>query len=79
MSNFFEDLKRYFKTTPKEEILRVWEKSIQMDSVGVTVEEFLMSSHNYYYRFSSVPNKNCIKYLNNNLKPEVNFGFFYIN
>ncbi len=79
MNNFFEDLKKYLEETPKEKIFSVWEKSAGMDSVGVSVEKFLVNSYSYHPIFSNSPNIDCIEYLNNNLKPEVVFGFFYIN
>ena len=40
-SNFFEELKNYFKTTPKEKVLEDWAKSDEFDnvSIGETIEE----------------------------------------
>ena len=39
--NFVEVLKQYLETSPREEILKVWEKSEKCDSVGITVYEYL--------------------------------------
>jgi hypothetical protein len=41
MDNFLEELKKYFKETPKDKILEDWSKSEEFDNVGPTVEEFL--------------------------------------
>lgn len=40
-NNFLEELKEYFRTTSKEQILADWEKSQEYDKVGPTVDEFL--------------------------------------
>jgi hypothetical protein len=40
-NNFFESLKKYFKTTPHEEVMASWERSKQFDKVGPTVDGFL--------------------------------------
>lgn len=44
--NFYQELKKYFETTPREKVLEDWEKSKHFDSVGPTVEEFLTNSIN---------------------------------
>lgn len=76
MSNFFEDLKKYFSETPKNEILEVWTKSAELDSIGVSVDEFLLNSHHQYYVYSSDPNITCLGYLTDNLNPKFTSGFF---
>ena len=40
-NNFYEALKHYFNTTPKDKVLEDWDKSSEYDKIGVTVEEFL--------------------------------------
>jgi hypothetical protein len=40
-NNFYEELKEYFKNTPKKKVLEDWEKSKEFDSVGPTIGEFL--------------------------------------
>lgn len=40
-SNFYEDLKEYFKVTPREKVLEDWDKSKEFNEVGPTVDEFL--------------------------------------
>jgi hypothetical protein len=40
-NNFYEELKHYFETTPREKVLDDWNKSAEFDKIGPTVEEFL--------------------------------------
>lgn len=42
-NNFFEELKTYFENTPKEEILKEWEKTKEFDNVVPTVDVFFLS------------------------------------
>lgn len=76
MNNFFEDLKKYFAETPKNEILEVWAKSAEMDNIGVSVDEFLINSKHQYYMYSNDPDINCLGYLTDNLNPKFTSGFF---
>jgi hypothetical protein len=39
--NFYEDLLKYFETTPREKVLEDWNKSAHLDNVRPTVNEFL--------------------------------------
>jgi hypothetical protein len=41
MNNFYEDLKKYFETTPREKVLEDWAKSKEFNTVGITMDEFL--------------------------------------
>ena len=41
MSDFLEELKDYFKNTPREQIEADWKKSEKWDEVGITVDELL--------------------------------------
>jgi hypothetical protein len=41
INNFYEELKHYFETTPREKVLEDWNKSAEFDKIGPTVEEFL--------------------------------------
>jgi len=43
--NFYEKLKEYFKTTPREKVLEDWNKSAHLDNVGPTIDEFLENSN----------------------------------
>ena len=40
-NNFYEGLKHYFETTPREKVLEDWNKSAEFDKVAPTIEEFL--------------------------------------
>jgi hypothetical protein len=46
-NNFLEELKEYFRTTSKEQILADWEKSKEFDNIGPTVDEFLVNTQKY--------------------------------
>lgn len=50
MSNFYEELKKYFENTAKEKILSDWEKTKHLDDVGPTVDE-------YFNYFNYINNK----------------------
>jgi hypothetical protein len=40
-SDLISKLKEYLKNTPREEVLKDWNKSSECDSVGQTIEEYL--------------------------------------
>ena len=42
--NFYEKLKEYFNTTPREKVLNDWNKSAEFNKVGPTVDEFIENS-----------------------------------
>ena len=48
MSNFVDELKKYIQSTPLSKIKEVWDKSIESDEVGPTVEEFLSNHQSIY-------------------------------
>jgi hypothetical protein len=39
--NFYEQLKNYYKTTPKEQVLEDWSESQEFDKIGPTMEEVI--------------------------------------
>lgn len=41
MEDFTKKLKEYFDTTPREEVLKEWEKSSEYANIGPTVEEYM--------------------------------------
>ena len=45
--NFQEKLVEYFNNTPREKILEDWDKSVEYDKIGPTMEEFLESKQDY--------------------------------
>lgn len=77
MSNFFEELKKYFEVTPREKVLEDWAKSAELDKVGPTVEEFLLNTNQYYQIFSEEPLGFSLSE-NNVYSPKFTSGFFYV-
>jgi hypothetical protein len=45
-NNFFEKLKQYFETTPREKVLEDWDKSTEYNKVGPTIDDFLNNINN---------------------------------
>lgn len=41
MENVYGELKKYFNTTPKEQLQKDWEKLKKYNEIGPTVEEYL--------------------------------------
>ncbi len=41
MNNIFEELKKYFSSTPQNEVLKDWESTKADDAVGPTLSEFI--------------------------------------
>ncbi len=76
MSNFFEELKKYFENTPHDKIVADWAKSEEFDKVGPTVEEFLISSQQYYV-YTNDPNNWCPENNNNQISPKFTSGFLF--
>jgi hypothetical protein len=75
MSNFLEELKKYFETTPQNKILEDWAKSEQYDEIGPTFEEFVKNSQQYYV-CSEAPDDGCLQVITNDLSPKYSSGFF---
>ncbi len=48
MSTLLEDLRKYFKETPQQQITSDWARSEKYDSAGPSVDEFIESSRKYY-------------------------------
>lgn len=78
MSNFFEELKKYFEVTPPEKLLKDWDKSVEFDNIGPTIDEFLSNSKCYFV-CSSDPNDQCQQSILNNFSPKFSSGFFLTN
>ena len=67
--NFQEKLVEYFNNTPREKILEDWDKSVEYDKIGPTMEEFLESKQDYKKlskkfteTLNSIPDDVLIKY-----------------
>lgn len=65
MNNFFEDLRKYFESTPRKQVLKDWAKSKEFDKVGPTVDEFLENNKN-------IKNDNTTNNSNNSLPHRAN-------
>lgn len=76
MNNFFEELKKYFHDTPRDQVLEDWAKSEKFDEVGPTVEEFLRNTKQHYKVHSEEPLDVGIYFTNDNLNPKFTSGFF---
>jgi hypothetical protein len=80
MNSFFEELKKYFETTPQDKILEDWAQTEAFDNVGISVEEFLETSRFYYPVFTNAPNEEWLQYMfSDNLSPKFSSGFFITN
>jgi hypothetical protein len=77
MSNFFEELKKYFEVTPRDKVLEDWAKSAEFDNVGPTVEAFLHNINQYYQIHSEEPLGVCLIGINE-YDPKFTSGFFYL-
>lgn len=72
-TNFLEELKKYFNSTPAEKVLSEWNKSKEYDAVGPTMDEFL--SHTQWHYKLCLPDSGTEYNINLNKKPDF-FGFF---
>lgn len=82
MSNFLEELRKYFEVTPKKTIFEDWAKyNTQENNVGLTVGEFLKHYNSNLYEFQSISphGKSSPQFSIAYSKPEETSGFFYLN
>jgi hypothetical protein len=78
MSNFLEELKKFFEDIPQEVIFEKWAKyDTEENNVGPTVEEFLTHCHLYQLR-SNTPPDSLQSFLKSPLSPKFSSGFLYI-
>ena len=77
MGNLVERLREYFAETPKNEILKSWEKSLISDSVGPTVVEYF-ENIKYWQLKGHEPISTNFSYETNDINPEYTSGFFLI-
>ena len=76
-NNFFEELKKYFENTPREQVLADWAKSEAFTQVGPSVAEFIMHTKKYYYSNLVDPIESDINFTNANFNPEFSSGFLF--
>jgi hypothetical protein len=83
MSTLLEDLRKYFKETPQQQIASDWAKSEKYDDAGPSVDEFIESSRKYYYAVEChVANNNSSQIQFNNILINPKFlpsGLFFLN
>ncbi len=48
MENLVENLKKYFETTSREQVLKDWEETKEFDQVGPTMDDFLSQTNAYF-------------------------------
>lgn len=75
-NNFFEELKKYFQNTPREQILEDWARTEKFDELGPTVEEFITNTQQYHKVRLEDPLDTEVHFSNDNLSPEFTSGFF---
>jgi hypothetical protein len=74
MDNLLEELKKYFKNTPRSKVMEDWAKSAEYDKVGPTVEEFISCSpYHYTSNVLSITNQ---QHIQSNLSSKFSSGFF---
>ena len=74
MNNLLEDLKKYFRDTPDEQIQKDWSESEKYDEIGPSVEEFIKETQSFFkLEQDKLLNKQLREYLN--IQPGVTFGF----
>lgn len=76
--SFLEELKTYFKTTPRETILKDWDETKEFDSIGLPMDDFLETT-NHLYRTTFKPPIDNVDYsrINNKFSPKFSSGFFF--
>lgn len=82
MHPILEQLERYFRTTPKEQILRDWAESEDFANVGPDIKEYVefinkMCEYNTLVKCES-PWEFISEQKNKNKGPEFSSDFFYI-
>lgn len=61
MNIILEDLKEYFKNTPKEQIEKDWAKYGHLDKIGPSVDEFLANQQDLDPEVNKIVNDNFWK------------------
>lgn len=75
MNNLLAELKAYFETHTRDEILKDWDATAEYDAIGITVDEFLSSTTTYHYNYQSKLHKRPCN-IGTCFNPEVASGFF---
>lgn len=75
MSNMLEDLKKYFRNTPSEQIMKDWAETQSSDNIGPTVEEFLQKTKTYFKLEEPKIDWISLKVKSDNINPKYSSGF----
>lgn len=75
MNTIFEDLKKYFATTPQDKILKDWEATKIDDEIGPTVQEFLCYTDFFFNISNSTEVRPNEKITINHTDPKYTSGF----
>lgn len=75
MNNFLDDLKLYFKNTPRNKVLEDWAKTESFDQVGISMDDFLSQTYLEYNINTEIPLIEC-NVLIHGYSPEFSSGFF---
>ncbi|MGM0579760.1 MAG: hypothetical protein ACQETL_03715 [Bacteroidota bacterium] len=76
MSNLLENIKEYFNSNSREQILRDWNSTKSADEVGPTVAEYLDELKNIKGTILE-PDEGYNFTTSESLNPEFNSGFFF--
>lgn len=74
MNTILDEVRNYFKKTPREKVLKDWQESSNFDDVGPTAEEFLNQDLFIVNLITSELNRN-VKFIK---KYPNQFGVFFI-
>ncbi|MBB3842148.1 hypothetical protein FHS57_006179 [Runella defluvii] len=79
MSNFLEELKKYFEATPQDIIFDNWAKyDNEENNVGPTIEDFLTHCHLYQLQSSDPMKRPSHQFSLSTPSPKSSSGFFYV-
>lgn len=81
MNSLLAELRTYFATHTKDEILKDWEATAEYDDVGITVEELLSGTEPYCYNYQtrSQTRNSPLNNIGTCFNPEETSGFFIIS
>lgn len=74
-NNFFEELKKYFENTPREQVLADWAKSADFDNVCPAIEDILSFSKRRQKIELIEPKESEYSYNLTHLNPKLSSGF----
>jgi hypothetical protein len=75
--NFYEELEKYFATTPREKVLEDWAASKSYDNVGPKIDD-LLKNLTLYQTITCEPLGFKLSISNNIFNPEFSSGFLFL-